>query len=78
MLILHAIDRWAFLTVCPVLLVFQVLFLVTYKQNPQLLVKPGNIFCGIVVIELALNVHLLANAGIYQNIKSTGRCSVGQ
>lgn len=75
---MHNIDRFAFLVACPVLLVFQVLFLVTYRRSSQLLAKPGNIFCGLVVIELALNVHLLANASTPVDIKSTAHFSLAR
>lgn len=61
-MILHVVDKVFFLAACPVIMFGQVVVLITYSRYSQLLAKPGNIFCGLVFIEMCLNSHLLLNA----------------
>lgn len=61
-LILHIIDKICFLVICPLILITQIVVLITFKKYPQLRAKPGNIFLGLVIIEMMLNIHLLSNA----------------
>lgn len=68
-LILHVIDKVFFLAVCPIILFGQVIVLITYKRYTQLLAKPGNIFCGLVIIEMCLTSHLLINASTFLTIQ---------
>lgn len=63
---MHEVDTFSFLTICPLILFAQIIVCITYAKNSQLRVKPGSIFFGLVIIELALNVHLLATAGKYR------------
>ena len=64
-LILHDLDRYFFLVLCPLILIFQLMILYTYLTNTRLLAKPGNIFFGVVIIETCLNLLLFIFASTY-------------
>jgi hypothetical protein len=49
-LIIHIIDKIYFLVVCPIILLAQIVVIITYAKYTQLRAKPGNIFCGLVII----------------------------
>lgn len=47
--ILHDVDRYLFLILCPIVFILQILILCIYKKYSQLMQKPKNVFFGIVV-----------------------------
>jgi len=47
--ILHEVDRYIFLILCPILLIFQILLLKIYYDNPVLRYKQGLLFMFIVI-----------------------------
>lgn len=69
--ILHDIDRYAFMVLCPFILVLQLMIIAIYYRYSNLMQRPRNIFFGIVVFELLINLHFLATSSTLLSIKST-------
>lgn len=55
-------DRIIILSLCPILLVFQIIIIVMFLRHTSLLIKPGNVFFVLVLIEAGLNIHLIVTA----------------
>jgi hypothetical protein len=60
--ILHDVDRYLFLVLCPIVFTLQILILCIYRKYSQLMQKPKNVFFGIVVFELLINLHFFTTA----------------
>jgi hypothetical protein len=67
------VDRYAFLIVCPVILVLQLMVIVIYYQYSGLMQRSRNIFFGIAVFDLLINVHFLVTSGTPSPMQSTTR-----
>ena len=55
---------------CPLIFIGQLILLITYRKFESLLVRPGNIFFSILIIETILNLRLLATASNLSNLFS--------
>ena len=69
--ILHDVDRYLFLVLCPMVFSLQILILCIYKKYSQLMQKPKNVFFGIVVFELLINLHFFTTASNHHPTQST-------
>ena len=73
--VLHAVDRYMFLCVCPLILIAQLLLLKVYYDNAILRQRQGTIFMAIVIFEVLTNVHLLMTASTHLPTQFTTRCT---
>ena len=62
---MHSADKSIFLIACPILLILQIIIVSMFVKNHQsLFTKPGNIFFALVILEIGLNLHLIASSSI--------------
>lgn len=61
-LVLHLIDRYLYLILCPILIVLECVTFAIFAQHKQLRERPGDIIMGILLTSIILNVHFLATA----------------
>lgn len=62
MIALSNTDCILYLTICPCIFILQVLMMFLFYQYPSLMIKPGNIFLALIIIECILNLHLFSSA----------------
>jgi len=61
MITLPDIDRFAFLTICPILLIMELITLKFYHSYPKILGKAGVLFCIIIIYEMVTILHFVAS-----------------
>lgn len=61
---MHSADKSIFLIACPILLILQIIIVSMFVKNQSLFTKPGNIFFALVILEIGLNLHLIASSSI--------------
>lgn len=62
MLILHEIDRYMYISICPITIIATSLIILTFFKYPGTRNSPGDLLLAISLCEFALNVHWLISS----------------
>jgi tellurite resistance protein TehA-like permease len=63
--ILHDIDRYVFLVFCPIAIVIQIIFILTFLKYKLLKNTPEDIIFALIIVQMVLGACLLADASIF-------------
>lgn len=65
---LHSIDRFAFLIICPLVTIFQIILIITFIKYEVFKHSPEDVIFSLIIVEGFLNLIFFFNACSFQLI----------